>query len=68
MKRAYRMAAAVLVALAGFAAIGTGFLLVAAATVIGALVILAAQLAIGGRTSDQADWPATGTDEERVGN
>lgn len=67
MKRVYRMAAAVLAALAGVAAIGAGFLLVATAIVIGVLVMLAARLAIGGRPDNEADWETTGSEEGRVG-
>lgn len=67
MKRVYRMAAAFLVALAGFAVIEAGFLLVATATVIGVLVMLAARLAISGQPGRNADWATTGNEEDRIG-
>lgn len=52
MQRIYRFAAAVLVALGGFAAIGVGALIVATAIIIGVVAVLAAKLAIKGRVQE----------------
>lgn len=58
MQKMYRFAAAVLVALGGFAAIGVGALIVATAIVIGVVAVLAAKLAIKGRVDvNSADAP-----------